>query len=180
MTMRMQTPIPARVIQTLQDYLPAELDLIDGEEGDFTTPDIPNANYFDWDRRSPPAFPAFTMRLPLFDSIGVRPDTFGQRLDAGYLVECMAHVTLGASSPNPRRLQYLCYRYAAGLFRVLCVKYEGLQTIADPTRWGSPTVTTTVEPGGRVTLSPEPEQESGEVVRTVTVPIIVRRIEARA
>jgi hypothetical protein len=91
----------------------------------------------------------------------------------------MVHVTLGVSSPNPLRLQQMCFRYAAGLCRLLLIAHNGLDTLADPVRWGSPTATTVVETAGTVQLGPAQAQESGAIVRTVTVPVNVRRIEAR-
>jgi hypothetical protein len=176
----MASPIPARIIQVLQDYLPAELNLIDTEEGnDFATPDISNGDYFQWERAEITSFPAFTMRLQQFDPIEARATEFGGRLHANYRAECMVHVTLGVSTANPLRLQQLCYRYMAGVYRVLLIAHNGLDTVADPVRWGTPTATTVVEPAGTVQLGPGQQQESGAIVRTVTVPVNVRRIEAR-
>ena len=77
MALRMASAIPARVIQVLQDRLPAELDLIDAEEADgITTGDVSNEDYFEFDRDMLHAdqFPAVTLNLREIDPIEVLPD----------------------------------------------------------------------------------------------------------
>jgi len=174
MSLRMASPIPARVIQVLQDYLPAELDLIDGEEGGDATPDI--VVFYQWDRQvlSTSEAPAITVELHGISPIDVKPDTFGRRLDAEYLMNVKVHVQRSQGSDDALRLQVLTHRYVAGIFRVLCVMKEGLETAADPTRFAE-----SVTPGDEpIDLGPDIDQ-TGTVVRTASVPIRIRRREPR-
>ncbi len=63
MSPRMMSGLPARIIQVLKDFLPAELDLIDAEEADgITTPDIPTAGYYQWDKKNIPEHLSFAIR----------------------------------------------------------------------------------------------------------------------
>ena len=177
MALRMASAIPARVIQVLQDRLPAELDLIDAEEADgITTGDVSNEDYFEFDRDMLHAdqFPAVTLNLREIDPIEVLPDLHGQRLDARYIVDVKIHVRRQIDVDDATRLQKLIHRYTAGIFRVLFVMYEKLQTIADPTQFAE-----IVTPAGSVNLGPEAAQGSGSFVRTATIPVSVRRREAR-
>jgi hypothetical protein len=176
MSMRLMSPVPARVIQTLQDYLPDELNLIDTEEGASpATPDVPNGSYFTYPRALVTDFPAIRLRLGSSRIVDVRPDTFGQRVVAEHRVDVLVDVQLQDADGSALVLQQLVHRYMAGIFRVLCVYKEGLQTIADPTRWAELTLS-----AGDLNPGPEPAQAAGEMVRTGTVPIVVRRTEVRA
>lgn len=182
MSLRLMTPIGARVITVLQDFLPAELDLIDAEESDgITTPDIRFWHAFD--RKVITEYPAFSLRaassIPTGPS-GVREDGMGRRVDAVHRLDLMFHATLqNISGSEPAKLQSLMHRYVNGAMRVLCIMKDGLQTVTDPTRWGSPNATTVCEWLDEATYGPETEQEGGIVVRTATLPVRVRRIEAR-
>jgi hypothetical protein len=176
MPMRMASPLLARVTQVLQDRLPAELDLIDAEES-ATTPDIPNGQYYQWDRKFVPQYPAVTMEMPSIEPIvEARPDSFGRRLHAQYLVRVKVHAQSDNSqADNALQLQKLIHRYVAGIFRVLCIMYNRLETIADPVAFVS-----IVNPGGAITLGPEIEQEDAvHIIRTGSVPVLIRQIEAR-
>jgi hypothetical protein len=178
----MMSGIPARVIQVLQDYLPAELDLIDTEEGDsVTTPDIDNADYHQWDRLTIAEYPACSLRTVSSTLVDIKPETFGRRIDAFHRVDVMFHATIAnavaaSTADQSMVLQKLMHRYIAGAARVLCVMYEGLQTSADATRWAETVIWT--EPA---VYGPEFDQteDGGAIVRTATLPIAVRRREAR-
>ena len=185
MPLRMMTPIPARVVQVLKDRLPAELDLIDAEEADgITTPDIDSTDYYDWDQRAIPKYPACAIRTVSSQpaagrGIGVRQELMGKRVDATHRVDVLFHSTIEKALSDPRVLQSFMHRYVNGAMRVLCVAYEGLQTIADPVRFGSPNATTICEWFDTATYGPEETQEDGAVVRTAVLPISIRIIEAR-
>lgn len=191
MSLRMMTPLCARIAQTLKDYLPAELDLIDTEEADsITTPNIPNGNYYTWDRRVVPEFPAVTMRTVSSQpaagrGVGIRQAQMGERADVTHRIEIMFHATIetatgsGAAGNEEIILQSLMHRYINGAMRVLCVTKEGLQTSADPVYFDSPTATTICEWFDPATYGPLEVQDDGVMVRTATLPIHVRRIEAR-
>jgi hypothetical protein len=175
MTMRVMSPIPARVVQVLQDFLPAELDLIDAEEGGDPTPDIPNNNYFRYDRRPIPNYPALSMRVLSSRPVQVRQDTFGQRTVWEHRIDLLVHDLIADAGENALTLQQRLLRYTAALHRVLIVMKEGLQTSADPTRFVE-----LVTAAGDMTYGPEEDQGQGELIRTATVPISVRRTEARS
>jgi len=175
MAIRMMSGLPARIIQVLKDYLPAELDLIDVEEGDgVVTPDIPAGSYYEWNREFIPEYPACSVRIVSSSPVEVRPDTFGQRVDAHHLLELRFHATLAQAGSEPDVLQKLMERYVAGAVRVLCVMKEALQTAADPTRFVE-----IVTWAGAATYGPEVEQEDGAIVRSAILPIDVRRREER-
>ena len=179
MAIRMMSPLPARLIAVLQDYLPAELDLIDAEEGDFVMPDIQNANYHEWDRKLLPAFPACTIRpvssRPNANDVReIFPDLHGRRASVRNRLDVMFHVHSGQSDGNPLMLQDLLFRYVTAAMRVLCIMHWELGTVADPTAFVK--TTTWV---GEATYGPEAEQETGAIVRTGTLPLEVWTIEAR-
>jgi hypothetical protein len=175
MTMRLMSPIPARVIQVLQDFLPAELDLIDAEEGGDATPDVPVTNYHRYDRRPITAFPAIALRCLPTHVVDVRWDTFGQRGVFEHRIDVLVHLQIADAGDNALTLQTWMHRYTDGIFRVLCVMKEGLQTSADPTRFVE-----LVTPAGDIDYGPQEPQAQGEIVRTGIVPIRVRRTEARS
>lgn len=183
MSIRMMSAIPARVIQVLQDFLPAELDLIDAEEADgIVTPDIPTnpTCWHAWDRRLIVEFPAMSIRTAASSPLEVRPDTFGARVNAIHRLDLMFHATLANAGTSPLTLQKLMHRYVSGAVRVLAVMKEGLQTVGDPVRWGSPVELTLCEWVDDATYGPEVEQEGGAIVRTATLPVRIQRVEARS
>jgi hypothetical protein len=179
MAIRLMSNLPARIIQVLQDYLPAELILIDAEEADgITTLAVPNGQYYEWDQRTIPKYPACSIRIVSSTPIEVWPsnDATGARwIRADHRVDVMFHVILSQSpTGDPKVLQRLLSRYVAGAARVLCVLKESLQTALDTDRYAE--ITRWLEPA---VYGPEEEQEGGEVVRTATLPITVRTSEVR-
>jgi len=176
MSLRMPSGLPARVIQVLKDYLPAELDLIDIEEGsDFVTPDVAVDNYHEWDRHLfTKPYPAISMAVLRARVLEIQPVSFGSRIHAIYEIDVKAHVALDAGSDDALRLQQLAFRYATGIARVLAVQKNGLETAADPVirdktyvrlrelRWG-----------------PEVNQREGQMTRTATVGIDIDKTESR-
>lgn len=179
MALRMMSPIPARVVQVLKDYLLAETALIDAEENDgVTTPTIPAANFYDYDLRKIDQFPACTIRSVSSTPVDIKPDAFGQRIDARHRIEIMFHASI-ANAQDSRTLEKIMHRWANAAIRLMALVKWGLQTVADPVEWGTPTVRTVAEWNDAATYGPEADQGDGAVVRTTTVPIEVRRIEAR-
>lgn len=183
MSLRLMSPLPARIIQVLQDYLPAELDLIDAEENDgLTTPNIPTTPpcWFAWNKPLLVEFPACTVETVGSAPLDVKPDGFGRRLDVRHRLNlrfsASTNVVAGAS---PLNLQKVLHRYVNGAIRVLCLMHEGLDTVADPVDFGSPNATTLCEWVEEAIYGPEAEQEGGAIVRTAMLPVRVRRIEAR-
>lgn len=176
MALRLMSGLPARVAQVLKDFLPAELDLIDAEEADgITTPDVANANYYEWDQQVIPKFPACSIRTVSSAPVEVRPDTFGRRVDARHRLDVMFHATLQeVVGSDPLVLQKLMHRYVNGAMRVLCLMKEALQTSADNVRFLE-----LVEWAEAATYGPEEAQGDGAIVRTATLPISVRRREER-
>lgn len=178
MALRLMSGIPARIAQVLKDFLPAELDLIDAEEADgITTPDVGNDAYHEWDQQFITESPACTIRTVSTTPIEVRPDTFGQRIHALHRLDVMFHATLKDSNQDSLTLQKLMHRYVNAAARVLCLTKEALQTSADNTRWlGDNGMVSWIE---SASYGPEVEQENGAVVRTATLPLTIRRVEAR-
>ena len=177
MAVRMMSGLTARVIQVLVDFLPAELDLIDTEESDgITTPDIDAGNYFEWERKVIPEFPAMTIRTVSSTPIEVRPDSFGQRVDAVHQMDLLFHCTLAQANSDPLELQKLTERYVNGAMRVLTLIKNRLETSADDNPFQGVQL---VEWLADATYPPEPEQDDGAIVRTATLPISIRRVEAR-
>lgn len=179
----MMSPVIARVQQVLKDYLEDELALIDTDAADsFTSTVIPadSNHYFDWDRQYVPEFPACTAGDVQSIPVGVLASGMGSRVDVVHRINLRFHATLAnVDGGQPRDLQKLLHRYVCGAVRVLTIQHDGLDTIADPTRWGSPTVTTIATWSQAATYGPEEEQADGAIVRTATLPIDVRRIEPR-
>jgi len=184
MTLLLMSPVQARIVQVLKDYHAAELALVDVDANDgFTSTAIPadSNHYYDWDRKNIPEYPACSIRDVSSIPFSVHADNFGGRVDARHRVEVMFHATIAKvpSGSEPRDLAKLLHRYITAAYRVLCDKKNGLETVADPTRWGSPNVTTIVTWADAAVYGPESDQMDGAVVRTATLPIDVRRIEAR-
>jgi hypothetical protein len=173
MTIRMMSPLPARMIQVLKDFLPAELDLIDAEEADgITTPDIGTSDYYEWDRQVIPEFPACSIRS--VSSTPIDAQQIESRIDARHRLDVMFHVTANVTDgDSPNILKYL-YRYITGAMRVLVLQHEHLDTTGDPNQFVS-----LVEWPEPATYGPEAAQEDGSIVRTATLPIDIRQIEAR-
>lgn len=173
MAIRMMSGLPARVIEVLVDYLPAELDLIDVEESDgIQTPDIEPEDYYEWDQKFIAEYPACTIRTVSSTPFEIPP--LAQRLDAEHRLELRFHATLANAASDPAMLQKLMHRYVAGAARVLCVLKNVLQTAADNTAFVE-----IVTWGAEATYGPEEAQEDGAIVRSATLPIDVRRREAR-
>lgn len=169
------SPVLARVAQVLQDYLPAELNLIDAEEGGDATPDVPASSYYLYDRRSISSFPAIALRPRPSRILQVLPLLMGQRVVAEHRVDVLFHDQLLDAGEDALALQMRVIRYAVGGFRVLCVMKEGLQTAADPTRWAD-----LVLSAGDIDWGPQDDQGQGEIARTAVLPIAVRRTEVRS
>ena len=169
--------LPARVIQVLKDYLPAELALIDAEEADgITTPAIANDHYHEWAPEVIFEPPACAIRIVSSEPVATWPDGFGRHVDAIHRLEAIFICTHQDSNQESLDLQKIMARYIAGALRVLTVMYEGLQTSADPTR-----VVTEVRWEDAATYGPEGDQvdDNGAVVRTATLPIAIRQVESR-
>lgn len=175
MPVRMMSNIPGRVIQVLKDHLPAELDLIDTEEADgITTPNIGTNDYHEWDRQNIIGLPACSIRVVSSEEIETGAVGSGGSLGHSYgfhRLDVMFHVAIQDAN-TAQKMQDHLFRYIAGAMRVLCLKKEGLQTTADPTRYAETTVR-----AGPATYGPVGGQEDGAVVRTATLPISVRMSE---
>lgn len=183
MSLLLGSPILARVQQVLKDYHETELGLVDTDAADsFTSTPIPadSNHYFDWDRQFLNEFPACTADLVQSIPVGVLASGMGSRVDGVHRVNLKFHALISnVEGGQPRDIQKLLHRYVCAAVRVLTIQHDGLDTIADPTRWGSPTVTTIATWSQAATYGPDEEQADGAIVRTATLPIDVRRIEPR-
>ena len=180
MSLRMMSPLPARVVQVLKDFLPAELDLIDTEESDgITTPDIAAGDYYEWDQPTIRAFPACSLRIVSSrpneeNAAEIRPDAFGRRASVRHRIDVMFHMTKGVTDGDSLNLQRYLTRYINGAMRVLMIMKYDLKTTADPNEFVKHT-----EWVGEATYGPEETQDDGSIVRTGILPIQIWTIEAR-
>ena len=165
-------PIGLRIIQTLRDHLPAELDFIDAEEAQAATPDVLDGSYHEYFRPIVPVFPAVRIQPRGFQPIDVKPVNHGAHLDAYYRFDVVVDTQLKTAADTPLTLHRWVITYTRGIFRVLCVRKVRLETAADPTAFAF-----NVEHDGAVRIGPEVEQEEGTAVRSGAVPIKVRQYE---
>lgn len=157
------TDIASRVIQVLTDNIASELALIDAERGGDPTeapiaystgPGPVQDNY--------PGINVDTGRWEFVDLL--RTDTIGElRYNAHLTVEAY----LQTSAESSQQMRDLAERYLAAMVRILLFRNNGLETIADPTRFCLMT-----EKDGDATVV-EPDQSSGAMTRTVRLPIVV-------
>lgn len=177
-------PIAARVIEVLKDFHADELVLVDTQAADgFSTPPIPadSNHYFDWDRKNIDRYPACSIRPVSSTPLGVLQSGFGDRVNVLHRLAVVFHARISEnpSGSEPRDVQKALQRYVVAGVRVLADLKNGLETIADPVRWGSPSVQTVVTWNAEATYGPEEGQEDGAVVCSATLPIDVQRVEAR-
>jgi hypothetical protein len=175
MSARLVSGLCPRVIQVLKDFLPAELDLIDAEEADgIVMEDIAAGNYHEYYGQVIEAgFPACVLEVVSSTPVEVRPESFGKRFHAWHRINVMFTVRIN-DAKNPLEMQKRLFRYVAGALRVLTLTKVQLETTGDPTKfvhevkWTAP-----------ITYGPAADQEGGTIIRTATLPIDIRRIEAR-
>lgn len=160
--------VPSRIIQVLEDFLPAELDLIDTERGGDPTTDI--AAFYGGPRPALSIFPSVNVDSKRVSFTNIYEDDLSTgQFDYTRHVEVAAHLQSTGQDTNDMRDR--AERYEAGILRVLCAKKTGLETTANPIRWAM-----MVRPDGEPTTVDE-EQSSGALVRSVRIPIAVRMIE---
>ena len=182
MSIRMTGGLGARVVQVLEDYLPAELDLIDTEESDgITTPDIATTDYHAWDIKKIPEYPACSLEYVTTRELEKSPYvSASRRVTDEHRIIVKFHVTKAVAARSgvsvPEDVQALIRRYVAGGRRVLCVVYNRLQTTGDPNPFAGVEV---VDFAGEATYGPEQDQADGAIAITGTLPITIRRRETR-
>lgn len=163
------TDVPTRVIQVLEDYLGAELDLVDAERGGEATPDI--VNFFGGPRPLLNVYPCITVDSKQdqeIDGRGISWDGIG-RSQRDLSVEVAAHIQTTGQDTN--RMRDLAERYFAAIVRILRHRHDGLETIADPVRFA--TSVTRPDPATFV----DEQQSSGAIVRSVRIPFRIQLIE---
>jgi len=170
-TITLVNPIAARVVQVLTDFLPAELDLIDTAQADgITTPDI--ARFYQHETPVVVTFPSVRIRIAQSDPVEVFTTAMGNKAALDHQIVVIADATLDTGDDDRLKLERLAMRYAAGIFTVLVIKHDGLDTTADPVRWAQ-----TTKPGGSISYGPEAVQQDGTKTRSATVPLAVMRSE---
>jgi hypothetical protein len=170
----MWSGIPGRIILVLQDFLTAELATITTEEGDaISLPPVQTEDYHEWLIPVITAFPSVRIQQQEATPVETRAANFGQRVAADYRHNIYVDAGL-INADTPTVLLKMTQRYAAGIFRVLCLFKNRLETTADPTGWAE-----SVTPAGAITVGPEVDNEQGLIVRTAIVPVNVRRRESR-
>ena len=171
MSLRMANGLPERIVQVLRDFLPAELDLIDSEEGGTATPDVADADVHEWPRSLINSFPAITVNVLNTRNMATHSTSFGGEVHALHDVDIAAHVAVAGDNKDAPRLQTLIFRYASGIYRVLCVKKVMLETSGDPTTFAHDVAWRTMNYG------PLSAQAGGTVTRSAVVGVEVRKVE---
>ena len=174
MTILMATGLAARIVQVLKDFLPAQLDLIDTAAADSeTTPDVSaSLGYHVVERRPMVDFPAIEVLTLGATPVELLSKGHGSRLAGDYQVTLLIHVHLRDADDDAAILRRHLDAYVAGVMTVLGILHEGLDTTGDPMRF-----TEQVDWVGTVNYGPEPDQAEGQLVRTATVPLTLRRRE---
>lgn len=174
MTIALAAPVVPRVISVLQDYLPAALTAIDTLLADgMSTPEVPNGNYYHHEALIVKSLPSIRLRTVGSDIVEALTTGMGKRVDANHRIDVLIDMTLRSADDNRLSLEKLARRYAAGVFYILMIAHDGLDTVADPVRWCETTTS-----AGPVSYGIESNQEDGTRTRTAAVPIYVRRREA--
>lgn len=174
MTLRMFNGVTARLAQVVRDYFNTELANVDAEEGGNATPQLPVDHIDEWDRPLITGWPWLTMapgRSPIYE---IQPRLMGDRIHADYYVDLKFHLQLDSAGDNAFVLQTRAFRYGSALVRVLCDQKDGLETIADPTRY-----VTRVKLRSEIDWGVQVNQGSGSITRTVVIPIAVEKTEPR-
>lgn len=177
MPIRMMSPLPGRVVQVLKDFLYAETQLIDAEENDgIATPQIVDANFYDYDLLLIPAYPACSIESVSSVPLVVQPRTTGQRVDVLHRMNVKFHASVRQGG-SLRTMEKLIQRWVNGAMRVLAVLKDGLETSADPTRFGSPLALTATRWRDAASYGPQTQQGDGSIMRTGILPIEIKRTE---
>lgn len=148
--------------------MPTELDLIDAQRGGDPSPDI--AAYLAGPRPVVDIYPSANVDVQELEFNEVRAEDNPGRIQYRAHSELAFHVQSTGQDTNTMR--DLAERYMAAGIRVLFFRKNGLQTVADPTRFAS-----YVEPRGNAKFLDE-EQNSGALVRSARLPFSVWMIES--
>lgn len=160
----------ARIVSTLQTYLPAELDLIDAEMADgITLEDVSNAKYYSYEAEagSLDESPAITVNVEATEPLMLLSTTNSPGLDRSrHRVMVGVHMKNEGNEADPATMKKRVLRYARAITRILVNKY--------PTLGG--TVLSTTREGEATYISQD--QEPGNYVRSAKIPIVVETYEA--
>ena len=162
----------ARVIAVLQASLPAELDLIDAEEGDgITLTDVDNAAYFDYEdqRVLVEHALAIVVNHTATSPIDLMSDTNSPGVYDAFHDIVVSVSMKDTGNERPSTMKKRVERYARGIERVLAIKNPtlpsgGVETVVFVTREEDSTFI-------------QAEQEEGGYVRTATIPFRIRTRE---
>lgn len=170
MAILLGSDIEARIAAVLQENIAAQLALIDAARAGETTPAI--TTYYLGPRPLVNYCPSIQIEVKSWsfrEDRGISMDTTGRgHYDAK--TEVAAHVQSVGADTN--RMRDLAQRYIGAIQRVLLYDKDGLQTVADPTRFAQ-----IVERDGVVTVVDE-LQSSGALVRSARLPLSIEMLEA--
>ncbi|HKB37267.1 MAG TPA: hypothetical protein VKD72_12500 [Gemmataceae bacterium] len=173
MTIKAVEGVISNAIRIMQTFLPAELDIIDGEMSDgLTMEDVPNERYFDYelDETYIPQGPSITITPESTTGLSILSTTNSPGLDRSeHRVIVGVHVK-DSGNEGPSSLRKRCLRYERAIVRVLCIKYPTFPNA------GLETVTVT-EVDGDITYK-DTGQEGGQYVRSARVPLRIRTYES--
>ena len=163
--------ISARIITVLEDYLPAELDLIDIQRGGSATANI--SAYYAGSRPVVPIYPSITVDVQRWEITEARPVSLDTgRL--GYDAHALVGVHVQTVGEDVNRMRDLAERYMAGVVRVLVIRKDGLETALDNTRMSGSCEGVRMD-GDAVVI--DEGQGSGAMIRSVKIPLVVWMIE---
>lgn len=178
MPILMAVPVAARIVQVLIDNLFTRTTALDAALADgITTPEIVADHYYDYDANPIDKYPSVSIQTLDSEPIAVQQASSGQRIDAAHHLRVKFHARMVEAQAEARRLEKIMMRYVCAAADILAVMKDGLETVADPTRWGSPNAKTSTFWAERASYGPEEGQGTGFIVRTAVLPIDVRRTE---
>jgi hypothetical protein len=159
-----------RITATLQAYLPAELNIIDGEMNDGVTLDDPVAYYeCEMDLGYIPEYPAIVTDVKATLPLDIKSTLVSPGVaDELHSITVSAHLRNNGNE-DPAVMKKRILRYSRAIVRVLAMKYPtlpnaGIETVVSVKREGEATYIMQ-------------EQTTGLLVRTATVPFSVRTYE---
>lgn len=160
-----------RVTATLQAQLPAELDLIDAEMGDFSLDDVPDAAYLEYEAT------ASLVEHPLaiiVNAEATEPMQLTTHTNSPGVYHCEHRIVVrvdlkDSGNEEPAVTKKRVLRYARAIERVLAIKYPTLPNA------GVETVQSVKRIDAAIYVLDG--QEPGQFVRSATIPFMVTNYE---
>lgn len=169
MSLALCSDIPARVLAVIAENQATELAIMDAQRGGDATPVITALFTGPW--TSVDLFPSLYVDSTDREVLGWPPQPSMQG-NFQYVLYVTVAIHVQTTGQDRNRMRDLAERYEGCCTRILLGKKDGLETVADPTRF-----CLGVQPDGRATWKDE-VQGSGAIVRTARIPLKVWMEEA--